>query len=125
MKKIEAYIKPDKLEDIKEALKAVSINGLSISQIMGCGNQMGWKEFVRGSEVDYNFLPKLKIELVVLDNQVETVIKKISEVSQSGDVGDGKIFVSEVLDAVRIRTGERGNAAIIAPKDTKAAEKTR
>lgn len=113
MRKIEAFVKPEKLEALKEALKLATINGLSISQIMGCGNQMGWKEFVRGSEIDYNFLPKLKIELVVLDEQVETVIARITEVVRSGDVGDGKIFISEVLDAVRIRTGERGNGAVM------------
>ena len=112
MKKIEAFIKPDKLEDVKEVLKEIAVNGLSISQIMGCGNQMGWKEFVRGSEVDYNFLPKIKIELVVLDHQVEAVITKICDVARTGEVGDGKIFIYDVVDAIRIRTGERGNAAL-------------
>jgi nitrogen regulatory protein P-II 1 len=113
MKKIETYIKPDRLEDVKDALKAIDFNGLSISQIMGCGSQMGWKEFVRGSEVDYNFLPKIKIELVVLDDQVESVIDCIVAAARSGEVGDGKIFISDVMDAVRIRTGERGNVAVM------------
>lgn len=112
MKKIEAFIRPEKLEDIKEALGEVHINGLSISQIMGFGNQKGWKEYVRGSEVDFNFLPKLKIEIVVKDEQVEEIIDKICEKAQTGEVGDGKIFVTEVLDAVRIRTKERGTAAV-------------
>ena len=112
MKKIEAYIRPEKLEEIKDILHALHLNGLSITQVMGCGNQKGWKEYVRGSEVDYNFLPKLKIELVVLDEQVEDVIKNIVAKAQTGDVGDGKIFVSNIEDAVRIRTVERGTVAI-------------
>lgn len=112
MKKVEAYIRPDKLDDVKEALKAIDLNGISISQIMGCGIQMGWTEFVRGSEVDYNFLPKIKIELVVVDFQVEAVIETIVGAARTGEVGDGKIFISEVKDAVRIRTGERGATAV-------------
>ena len=112
MKKIEAFIRPEKLEEIKDMLKTLNLNGLSISQIMGCGNQKGWKEYVRGAEVDVNFLPKIKIELVVQDSQLEDVIKKISEKAKTGDVGDGKIFVSDISDAVRIRTGERGVNAL-------------
>lgn len=112
MKKIEAYIKPERLEDVKEALKNIHFNGLSISQIMGCGSQMGWQEFVRGSAIEYNFLPKIKIELVVCDDQAETVVSQIVAVTRTGEVGDGKIFISEILDAVRIRTGERGEMAI-------------
>lgn len=112
MKKVEAFIRPEKLEEIKDVLKALHLNGLSISQVMGCGNQKGWPEFVRGSEVDVNFLPKVKIELVVEDTQVESVITGISEKARTGEVGDGKIFVSDILDAVRIRTGERGVAAL-------------
>ena len=79
---------------------------------MGCGSQKGWKEYVRGSEVDYNFLPKIKIEIVIRDEQVEEVIEKICEKAYTGEVGDGKIFISDVADAVRIRTKERGEAAI-------------
>lgn len=112
MKKIEAYIRPEKLEDIKEILSSLRLNGLSISEIMGCGNQMGWKEIVRGAEVDYNFLPKIKIDLVVDDDQAEEVIARISDTAKTGEVGDGKIFISDVQDAVRIRTGERGLKAI-------------
>lgn len=112
MKKVEAIIRPEKLEEIKDVLKTLHLNGLSISQIMGCGNQKGWKEFVRGSEVDVNFLPKVKIELVVQDDQLEDIIASITEKAKTGDVGDGKIFVSEISDAVRIRTGERGENAI-------------
>lgn len=112
MKKIEAFIRPEKLEDIKEMLKSLNLNGLSISQIMGCGSQKGWKEFVRGSEVDVNVLPKIKIELVVRAEQVEDVIEKIAGKAKTGDVGDGKIFISEITDALRIRTNERGLNAI-------------
>ncbi|NLI92745.1 MAG: P-II family nitrogen regulator [Peptococcaceae bacterium] len=112
MKKIEAFIRPEKLEDIKAVLKSQNLNGLSISQIMGCGNQKGWKEYVRGSEVDVNFLPKIKIELVVETNQVEAIIEKIALAAKTGEVGDGKIFISDITDALRIRTNERGVDAI-------------
>ncbi len=112
MKKIEAIIRPEKLEDIKEAFTSLHLNGLSITEIMGCGNQKGWKEFVRGAEVDYNFLSKIKIETVVEDEQAEAVIAKICETARTGDVGDGKIFISDIQDAVRIRTGERGVTAL-------------
>lgn len=112
MKKIEAYVRPEKLPDIKEIMNALDLKGLSISQIMGCGNQMGWKEFVRGAEVEYNFLPKLKLEIVVPDEQAEDLIERISQIAFTGEAGDGKIFVTEVLDAIRIRTGERGIDAI-------------
>lgn len=112
MKRVEAFIRPEKLEDIKGILSTLDINGLSISQIMGCGKQKGWKEFVRGSEVDYNFVPKIKIELIVREEQVEDIISKIRDTAVTGEVGDGKIFISEVLDAIRIRTGERGINAV-------------
>jgi len=112
MKKIEAIIRPEKLEYMKDALGSLQINGLSITEIMGCGNQKGWVEYIRGSKVDYKFLPEIKIEIVVADEQVEEVIEKICEEAHTGEVGDGKIFISEILDAVRIRTGERGISAI-------------
>lgn len=112
MKKIEAIIRPEQIEDVKEDLKPLNIKGISISQIMGSGCQRGYTEYVRGTEVDYNFLPKIKMELVVMDEQVEEVIKRIVETAKTGNIGDGKIFITDVLDAVRIRTGERGNAAI-------------
>ncbi|MGE4353423.1 MAG: P-II family nitrogen regulator [Oscillospiraceae bacterium] len=112
MKKIEAYIRPEKLEDIKEIMDRLCLNGLSISEVMGCGNQKGWKEFVRGTEVDYNFLPKIKVEMIVLDEQVEAVVNNIIETARTGEYGDGKIFISDVRDAIRIRTKERGEAAI-------------
>ena len=112
MKKVEALIRPEKLEDIKAVIDKLNLNGLSIMQVMGCGNQKGWKSFVRGTAVDYNFLPKIKIEMVVLDEQVDAVVESIIEKAYTGECGDGKIFVSEIIDAVRIRTKERGDSAI-------------
>jgi nitrogen regulatory protein P-II 1 len=112
MKRIDAYIRPEKLEDIKANLESINLNGLSIVQVMGFGKQKGWKEFVRGTEVDYNFLPKVKLEIVVSDEQVESIVDKICEIAYTGNVGDGKIFVSDVQDAIRIRTRERGVIAI-------------
>lgn len=112
MKKIEAYLRPETLEDIKDVLLSLNLNGISISQIMGCGNQKGWKEYVRGTEVDFNFLPKIKVELVVKDEMTEKVVEQIVSVTKTGEVGDGKIFISEIADAVRIRTGERGTDAV-------------
>lgn len=112
MKKIEAIIRPEQLEDIKENLKKLNINGISITQIMGSGCQRGYKEYVRGTEVDYNFLKKIKMELIVADDQLEPVISNIMEAAQTGSYGDGKIFVTEVIEAIRIRTGERGSDAL-------------
>lgn len=112
MKKIEAMIRPEQLADIKESLKALDLNGISVTQIMGSGCQKGWTEFIRGSEVDYNFLPKIKIELVVSDEQVEDVVATIISTAQTGEIGDGKIFISDIQDVIRIRTGERGMAAL-------------
>jgi len=112
MKKIEAFIRPEKLEDIKQILDTLHLNGLTITQVMGCGNQKGWKEFVRGAEVDYNFLQKLKIELYVLDEQVESVVDSLIKKAHTGEFGDGKIFISDITDAIRIRTKERGTDAL-------------
>jgi nitrogen regulatory protein P-II 1 len=112
MKKIDVYIRPEKLEELRANLEPLHLNGLSISQVMGCGKQKGWKEFVRGSEVDYNFLPKIKLEIVVTDEKVEDIVNRICDIAHTGDVGDGKIFISEVLDAIRIRTRERGLDAV-------------
>lgn len=112
MKKIEAVIRPEQMEDIKEALKPMNLNGISVMQIMGSGCQRGWKEFIRGTEVDINFLPKIKMEMVVADSRAEEVIRIIMETAQTGEIGDGKIFISEISDAIRIRTGERGDAAV-------------
>lgn len=112
MKKIEAIIRPGKLEEIKEALNKYNIHGLTISQVMGCGLQKGRKEFYRGTEVTLNLLPKIKIEIVAKDINVDEIIKLISEEAKTGEVGDGKIFVYNIEDVIRIRTGERGEPAI-------------
>lgn len=112
MKKIEAIIRPCKLEDLKEALLAIDVDGITITQVMGAGKQKGWKEFYRGSEITLNVLPKVKLELVSTDEKVELITETIIKYSQTGEVGDGKIFISELQDCIRIRTRERGNAAI-------------
>lgn len=112
MKRIEAIIRPSKLEYIKEALKNKNINGITINQVMGCGNQLGWSEFYRGNEVIVNILPKIEIKIVVEDDKVEEIISLITDISRTGEVGDGKIFVINIEDCIRIRTGERGNSAI-------------
>lgn len=112
MKKIEAIIRPSKLEEVKEALHKVNINGLTVSQVMGCGIQKGWKEFYRGTVVSLNMLPKIKLEMVLDDNDYKKVIDKIIEISRTGEVGDGKIFVSEISEVIRIRTGETGELAL-------------
>lgn len=112
MKRIEAIIRPEQLEDVKENLQKLNVNGISITQIMGTGCQRGYKEYVRGMEVDFHFLKKIKLELIVADDQLEPVIANIVETAQTGNYGDGKIFVSEVVEAIRIRTGERGDEAL-------------
>src|SRR5512137_314770 len=112
MKKIEAVVRPGKLEEIKEALNKFNVNGITISQVMGCGLQKGRKEYYRGTEVTMNLLPKIKIEIVTSDDRVEDIIRIIAEEGRTGEVGDGKIFILDVEDTIRIRTGERGDAAI-------------
>lgn len=112
MKKIEAIIRPSRVEDVKEALQAINAGGMTITQVMGCGKQMGRKEYYRGSEVFLNVLPKVKIELVVHENDYEKTLQAIIDNARTGEVGDGKIFVSTMEDAVRIRTGEKGEAAL-------------
>lgn len=112
MKRIEAIIRPSKLEAIKTALKNEHINGITISQVMGCGKQYGWKEYYRTNEIVTNVLPKIEVKIVVEDDKVESTIELISSIARTGEVGDGKIFVIDVVDCVRIRTGERGNSAI-------------
>lgn len=112
MKKIEAIIRPSKLEELKEALLSINLDGITISQVMGAGKQLGWKEYYRGQEISLNVLPKVKLELVCADEKVETIIDTIVAHAQTGEVGDGKIFVSELQDCIRIRTKERGTSAI-------------
>ncbi len=108
MKKIEVYIRPFKLEDVKEALTKLGIKGMSISEIKGFGRQRGRKEIYRGSEYTVDFLPKIKIEVIVKDDELEDVIDAIIDNASTGRMGDGKIFVYDVIDAIKIRTGESG-----------------
>lgn len=112
MKKIVAIVRPAKLESLKDAFLKDGIMGMTISQVQGCGNQHGWKEYYRGSEVILNMLPKIKFEIVVDDEKVEACIDLIIETARTGEVGDGKIFVFPVEQCVRIRTGERGDEAL-------------
>lgn len=112
MKKVSAIVRPEKIEVLKEALFAANVHGMTISQVQGCGNQHGWKEYVRGNEVLVNTLPKVKFELVCSDNQVDNIVNTICDAAQTGEVGDGKIFVVPVEQVVRIRTREQGEAAL-------------
>ena len=112
MKKIEAVIQPFKLEDVKEALKTIGIDGMTITEVRGHGRQKGHREVYRGQEYNVDLLPKVKLELVVSDTRAEEVIKSITSSARSGKIGDGKIFVSDVADAVRIRNDDRGDAAL-------------
>ncbi len=112
MKKIEAIIKPFKLDDVKEALGDLGINGMTISEVKGYGRQKGHKEMYRGAEYNVDFNPKIKIELVVAAAMTERVVDTIRESALSGKIGDGKIFVLPVEEVVRVRTGERGAEAI-------------
>jgi len=112
VKKVEAIIKPFKLEEVKEALNAVGVQGLTVSEVKGYGRQKGHSELYRGAEYVVDFLPKIKLEVVVPDALVSDVVKAIQEAAHSGRVGDGKIFVLPVEEAVRIRTGETGEDAI-------------
>lgn len=112
MKRVTAVVRPEKLEPLKEALFAAGISGMTISQVHGCGNQHGWKEYFRGHEIFINMVQKVKFELVVNEEEVDKVIDVIIEVSRTGEVGDGKIFVSPMEEVIRIRTGERGTQAV-------------
>ena len=112
MKRVQAIIRPDFLEPLKDAVLASQIGGMTVSSVHGCGNQSGWKEYFRGNEVIMNILPKIKCEFVVNDDMVEDVIDIVCRTCRTGQVGDGKIFVSPVEEAVRIRTGELGDSAL-------------
>jgi nitrogen regulatory protein P-II 1 len=112
MKKIEAIIKPFKLDDVKEALNEIGIQGMTVSEVKGYGRQKGHKEIYRGAEYVVDFIPKIKIEIVVDSDQVDQVVAKIREAANTGKIGDGKIFVLSVEQAVRVRTGETGTDAI-------------
>ena len=112
MKKIEAYVKPFKLDDVKSALMEIGIKGMTVSEVKGFGRQKGHTELYRGSEYHVDFLPKSRIEVFVTDAQVDEVVDTIVRVARTGSVGDGKIFVLPVEDAVRIRTSESGDSAL-------------
>ena len=112
MKEIVAIIKPFKMDDVREALSEVGIAGLSVTEVKGFGRQKGHTELYRGAEYVVDFLPKMRIETVVNDDQVDAVLQAIIEAARTGKIGDGKIFVSSVEQAVRIRTGETGNDAL-------------
>ncbi len=112
MKKIEAIIKPFKLDEVKEALQEIGLQGLTVIEAKGFGRQKGHTELYRGAEYVVDFLPKVKIEVVVEDNLVERAIEAITQAARTGRIGDGKIFVSDVAEVIRIRTGEKGASAI-------------
>ncbi len=112
MKKIEAIIKPFKLEEVKEALSDVGIEGMTVSEVKGFGRQKGHTEIYRGSEYTVDFLPKIKLEIVVPDNLSDTAVSAIVKAAKTGKIGDGKVFISQVEQAVRIRTEEKGDEAV-------------
>ncbi|MCH8274601.1 MAG: P-II family nitrogen regulator [Armatimonadetes bacterium] len=112
MKKLDCIVRVNRLEEVKVALEEAGILGMSTEAVRGHGRQQGRTELYRGSTYSINLLPKARIEVVVRDDQVEKAIEAVSDAARTGEIGDGKIFVSEVLDAVRIRTGERGEAAL-------------
>mgnify|MGYP000649331709 FL=1 len=112
MKRIAAVVRPEKLEPLKEALFQAKISGMTIYQVHGCGNQHGWKEYFRGSEVFLNMIPKVKFEIIVEDSRVDEIVDVIVNVARTGEVGDGKIFISSIDSVVRVRTGEKDEAAV-------------
>jgi nitrogen regulatory protein P-II 1 len=112
MKKIEAVVQPFKMEEVKEALKNIGIDGMTISEVRGHGRQKGHKEVYRGQEYNVDLLPKVKFELIIQDFRLEEVIDCVTNAARTGKIGDGKIFVYDVADAVRIRNGDRGDSAV-------------
>ena len=112
MKKIEAIIKPFKLEEVKEALAEVGVQGMTVTEVKGFGRQKGHTEIYRGSEYTVDFLPKVKIEIVVDESQAEVVAAAIVKSANTGKIGDGKVFISTIEEAIRIRTGETGSSAV-------------
>jgi nitrogen regulatory protein P-II 1 len=112
MKKVEAIIKPFKLDDVKEALNEIGLQGMTISEVKGYGRQKGHKEIYRVAEYVVDFIPKIKLEIVIEDDRVEAVVEKIQQAANTGKIGDGKIFVLPVEAAIRVRTGETGKDAI-------------
>jgi nitrogen regulatory protein PII len=112
MKKIEAIIKPFKMEDVKEALSELGVEGMTVTEVKGFGRQKGHTEIYRGSEYTVDFLPKVKFEIVVSDERVQRAVDAIVQAAKTGKIGDGKVFVLNIEDAIRIRTEERGEAAV-------------
>jgi nitrogen regulatory protein P-II 1 len=112
MKKVEAVIKPFKLDEVKDKLNEIGIKGITVSEVKGFGRQKGHTELYRGAEYVVDFLPKIKLEIVIADNQVDEVVNAIIKSAQTGRIGDGKIFVTHLEDTIRIRTGERGEDAV-------------
>ncbi len=112
MKKIEAIIQPHKLDDVKEALKSIGVDGITISEVRGHGRQKGHKEVYRGMEYEVDLLPKIKVETVVPDSRLDEITRALSAAARTGKIGDGKIFVYDVLEAIRIRNDDTGDAAL-------------
>ena len=112
MKKVEAVIKPFKLDEVKEQLNEIGVRGITVSEVKGFGRQKGHTELYRGAEYIVDFLPKIKLEIITSDELVDDVINTITQSAQTGRIGDGKIFVTSLEDAIRIRTGERGEEAV-------------
>ena len=112
MKKIEAIIKPFKLDDVKEALQEIGLHGITVVEARGFGRQKGHTELYRGAEYIVDFLPKVKVELIIQDDMVDKTVEAILAAAQTGRIGDGKIFISSIDEAIRIRTGERGHDAL-------------
>jgi nitrogen regulatory protein PII len=112
MKKIEAIVKPFKMEDVKEALSEIGVEGMTVSEVKGFGRQKGHTEIYRGSEYTVDFLPKVKFEIVVADERVQRAVNAIVQSAKTGKIGDGKVFILPIEDAIRIRTEERGESAI-------------
>ena len=112
MKKVEAIVKPFKLDEVKDKLNEIGVQGITVTEVKGFGRQKGHTELYRGAEYVVDFLPKVKMEIVVADAQADEVIETIMKTAQTGRIGDGKIFVTDLVDVIRIRTGERGEEAI-------------
>ena len=112
MKKIEAIIQPFKLEEVKEALKGIGIDGMTVSEVRGHGRQKGHKEVYRGQEYQVDLLPKVKLELVIADARLEEVVRTITQAARTGKIGDGKVFIYDVAEAIRIRNDDRGESAL-------------
>ncbi|MDA8337355.1 MAG: P-II family nitrogen regulator [Peptococcaceae bacterium] len=112
MKKVEAIIRPEKMESVKEALGKYGIHGMTVTEVIGCGLQKGWVGTYRGQDYSLNLLPKVKIEIVIQDHRLDEVLRVVSEAARSGEIGDGKIFVLNIENVIRIRTGETGESAV-------------